>query len=59
MTILNTLSDYAVHSIGHLAKDVSIVWGSITDPEIVGKTVRGQELVVHMAARTNVDESRE
>ena len=59
VTILNTFSDYAVHSIGHLAKDVSIVWGSITDPEIVEKTVRGQELVVHMAARINVDESIE
>ncbi len=59
VTILNTFSENAAHNIDHLAKEIAIVWGSVTDPEIVEKTVRDQDLVVHMAARINVDESIE
>ena len=59
VTILNTYSEEAIRNTGQRDKDVSVVWGSITDSEIVEKTVRGQELVVHMAARINVDESIE
>ncbi len=59
VTILNTFSENAAHNINYLAKDISVVWGSVTDPEIVEKTVRDQDLVVHMAARINVDESIE
>jgi dTDP-glucose 4,6-dehydratase len=46
MTNLSTLGDRA-----------SVVWGSVTDQEIVEKTVREQDVVVHMAARISVDES--
>jgi dTDP-glucose 4,6-dehydratase len=35
------------------------VWGSITDAEIVAKTVRGHDLVMHLAANIHVDESRD
>ena len=59
VAILNTFSEEAVGNISQLDKEVTVVWGSITDSEIVEKTVRGQELVVHMAARINVDESIE
>jgi len=57
VTLLNTLSGDADKRVAHLRGDISIVWGSITDAEIVEKTIRGQEAVVHMAARVNVDES--
>jgi dTDP-glucose 4,6-dehydratase len=57
ITILNTFSEEAVHNVSSIAQEVPIVWGSVTDPEIVEKTVRGQQVIVHMAARINVDES--
>lgn len=57
LTILNTYSSEAEENIQELAKHSRVVWGSVTDPEIVGKTIRGQEAVIHMAARINVDES--
>jgi len=57
VTILNTFSEASLDNIGGIADDVNVVWGSVTDPEVVGKTVRGQDVVIHMAARINVDES--
>ena len=57
VTLLNTLSDDAEDNISSFSDRVSVVWGSVTDAEIVEKTVRGQDIVVHMAARINVDES--
>ena len=57
VTILNTLSEDAKRCTQPFKGDVSIVWGSVTDPEIVKKTLRGQDVVIHMAARINVDES--
>ena len=57
VTVLSTLSDQSQRNIASLANDVSLVWGSVTDGEIVDKTVRDQDAVVHMAARVNVDES--
>ena len=57
VTVLSTLSAEAERNIARCANDISVVWGSITDAEIVDKTVRDQDAVVHMAARVNVDES--
>lgn len=57
VTILNTFSEVSLDNINGFADDVNVVWGSITDPEIVEKTVRRQDVVIHMAARINVDES--
>ena len=57
ITVLNTYSEHALANIRTFKKHVSIVWGSITDTEIVDKTVRGQDVVIHTAARINVDES--
>ncbi len=57
VTVLNTVSDDAERNVAPLKDDTSIVWGSITDAEIVDKTVRNQDVVVHMAARVNVDQS--
>lgn len=57
VAILNTLSDNAKKNIAHFTKDVDVIWGSITDPEIVTKSVRGHDVVFHLAAHINVDES--
>jgi len=40
-----------------VADKINLIWGSITDKELVDKSVRGHETVIHMAARINVDES--
>ena len=59
VTILNTYSQEAFGNISSFAGRVEIVWGSVTDPEIVQKTLRDHDVVVHMAARVSVDESIE
>lgn len=58
VTVLNTYSDAGRANLARaVERGCTVVWGSVTDPEIVGKTVRGQDVVVHLAARVNVDES--
>ena len=57
VTLLNTISEDAEANIASFVDRVSVVWGSVTDSEIVEKTVRDHDVVVHMAARINVDES--
>ena len=57
LTILNTWSTVAEANTNSFAEAARIVWGSITDREIVNKTVRGHDVVVALAARINVDES--
>lgn len=59
ITILNTYSSQAERNISAVAGDVRTVWGSVTDKEIVDKTVRGHDVVVHLAALINVDDSLE
>ncbi|MFH1140821.1 MAG: NAD-dependent epimerase/dehydratase family protein [Chloroflexota bacterium] len=57
VTILNTHSEESERNLKAVAGGATVVWGSVTDPEIVEKTVRNQDVVFHMAARINVDES--
>lgn len=57
VTILNTYSEEAARNVRAVSSDAEVVWGSVTDDEIVQKTVRGHDVVVHLAARVNVDES--
>ena len=57
VTILNTYSDEAAKNISSYTPDVRVVWGSVTDEEIVEKTSRSQDVIVHLAAHINVDES--
>ena len=57
VTVLNTYSETAESAAAHLAPDARLVWGSVTDKEIVHKTARGQDVVIHLAARVSVDES--
>ena len=57
VTVLNTFSFEAEQNLRDFENDTRIVWGSVTDEEIVEKTIRGQDAVIHLAARINVDES--
>ncbi len=59
ITVLNTWSERTAQNIRGFQDDVRLVFGSITDPEIVDKTVRGHDVVVALAARISVDESIE
>ena len=59
ITVLNTYSLEAERNLRALTKEAVVVWGSVTDTEVVEKTVRGQDVVIHLAARINVDESIE
>lgn len=58
VSILNTPSEEAFFNIKNFQSNVKVVWGSITDPELVDKTIREQDVVFHLAAYINVDESR-
>lgn len=57
VTVLNTPSVAAVKNLAPFRSRIEVVWGSITDPEIVAKSVRDQDVVFHLAAYVNVDES--
>ncbi len=57
VTLLNTFSGEKVRNIADFEKDVHVVFGSITDPVLVEKTVRGHDVVFHLAANVNVDHS--
>lgn len=59
ITVLNTFSQRAVWALSEFKDKVSVVWGSVTDKELVYKTVRGHDCVFHLAARIHVDESIE
>lgn len=59
VSILNTYSEEAERNLKSFKQDAHLIWGSITDPEIVSKSIRGMEVVFHLAARINVDESIE
>lgn len=57
VSILNTYSARAKKNLSHLLGSVDIIWGSVTDKEIVEKSVREHDVVFHLAGRVNVDES--
>lgn len=58
VSVLNTLTPDALENYKkYLSEKVDIVWGSITDAEVMEKAVRGKDIVFHLGARINVDES--
>jgi len=57
VTVLNTFSEKSEKNLSYLKKKPNIVWGSVTDPEIVNKTVKEHDIIIHLAAYINVDES--
>lgn len=57
VTTLNTFSERSEKNISELKKKPKVVWGSVTDPEIVNKTAREHDIILHLAAHISVDES--
>jgi dTDP-glucose 4,6-dehydratase len=57
VTVLNTFSKEIEPNIADIAKEARIIYGSVTDRTIVDKSVRGQDVVFHLAANINVDQS--
>jgi dTDP-glucose 4,6-dehydratase len=59
VTILNTLSVAAKRNlrIFESNKLVDIVFGSVTDWELISKTARDHDVIFHLAANVNVDKS--
>lgn len=57
VSILNTYSDIALKNIATIKDKIVPIWGSTTDRESVEKSTRGNDLIVHLAARIHVDES--
>jgi dTDP-glucose 4,6-dehydratase len=59
VSILSTYSERSVRNLAQVKDKVTVIWGSITDPEVVKKSIRDRDVVFHLAARVNVDESIE
>ena len=57
VSVLNTYSDISNGNLSKVLDKINLIWGSVTDNEIVEKSVRGQDVVFHLAAHINVDES--
>lgn len=57
VTIINTFAEEKLKNIESIKDGVRVVFGSITDPNLVEKTVRGHDVVFHLAANVNVDHS--
>lgn len=57
VTILNTYREEAELNVAPFVDKARVVYGSVTDKVIVDKTVRGQDVVFHLAANVNVDQS--
>lgn len=59
VTVLNTPSQRALDAAQRLGLGIRVVWGSVTDVELLDKLVPTVDAVVHMAAWTSVDVSLE
>ncbi len=57
VTVLNTYSPEGLKNLAGIISNITVIWGSVTDRELVEKSVRGHDVVFHLAARINVDES--
>jgi len=57
VTVLNTYSKEIEPNVASISPRALIIYGSITDKVIVDKTVRGHDVVFHLAANVNVDQS--
>lgn len=57
VSVLNTYSGGANDNLAAIANKINLIWGSITDREVVNKSVRDNEVIFHLAAYINVDES--
>ena len=59
VTMLNTYSKTSMANHTSLADKVTVIWGSVMDPDIMGKAAEQQDKILHLAGGTNVDDSVE
>lgn len=57
ISVLNTYSENSKKNLAGILDKINLIWGSVTDKEIVDKSVRGHDVVFHLAGHGNVDES--
>jgi dTDP-glucose 4,6-dehydratase len=57
VSVLNTYSATTLSNLAGVLGKINLIWGSVTDPESVQKSVSGHDVVFHLAAHINVDES--
>lgn len=57
VAVLNTPTPQAFENQKYLKGKAAIIWGSITDAEVITKAMRGKDVVFNLGARINVDES--
>lgn len=57
VSVLTTHSEFSENNLADILDKITIIWGSITDREVVDKSIRGHDVVFHLAGRVNVDES--
>lgn len=57
ISVLNTYSENSKKNLSNILDRINLIWGSVTDKEIVDKSVRGHDVVFHLAGHGNVDES--
>ena len=57
ISVINTKSKRSVHLVGLFGPEVEVIWGNVEDYDTVKNSVEGKDLVVHLAAKVNVDQS--
>lgn len=57
VTVINTFTEEKLRNIESFKDKVRVVFGSITDPVLIEKTLKGHDVVFHLAANINVDQS--
>ena len=57
VSVLNTKSKRSSEFVRSFASSVEIIWGNVEDYDTVESSVQGKDLVIHLAAKVNVDQS--
>lgn len=57
VSVISTYSGKSVFNLSQILPKINLIWGSITDNELMTKSIRGHDVVYHLAAHINVDES--
>jgi len=57
ISVLNTYSEASKKNLANILPKINLIWGSVTDKEVVDTSIRGHDVVFHLAAHINVDES--
>lgn len=57
VTVLNTDSSRSLYNKKYIDGKAEIIWGSVMDASLAERVLDGKDLVFHLAARINVDES--